>query len=131
MLKITTIAFALVFCSLNAQAEGMRKINFDAVLKKPDGSAIQECDSKGQCVGVTLGLVAYNALNMPQKPGTSIGDNVARYRLQLKVFSGSEVQLSTVDVALLITAINERGYPIDYAGQALCLLDPATYCRKD
>jgi hypothetical protein len=134
MLKIVVAALiALVAVPAAAEEkEGKETINFSQQLIKPDKTPIQECNSSEpdpakRCINVTLGMVTYTALNTP-KQGTII-DMAARYRLQIKVFSGEKVALSKVEIASLITAINEKGFPTDYAGQAFCMLDHI-YCDQ-
>lgn len=130
MIVASTSAFAA------DEAKDERLISFTQVLKKPDGSTIQECmrpvkDKPGECdkyEDITLGTVSYTALSRP-KQGMSMTEQAARWRLSRKVYN-TVVKLSKPDATAIMTAISEAGFPTEYSGQAFCMLDP-TFCEDD
>jgi hypothetical protein len=121
--------------------DSVRLIDFNALLKLPDGDPITECTKDDgpntRCTErkpVTLGLIAYRALQRA-KPSASLNEAASRWRLSRKVQGA--VQLSSADVTTVITAIHEfsfdpqktgGGFTTEIEGQALCMLDP-TYCE--
>lgn len=115
----------------------VRLIVFTQKLTKPDGTPITECTKWSEtqqppaCIKteeITLGVVCYGALSR-SKPGQSMTEQAARWRLSRKIYS-SAVKLSKPDAAIIMNAISEAGFPTEYSGQAYCMLDP-TFCEDE
>lgn len=134
MIVASTSAFAA------DEAKDDRLISFTQVLMKPDGSPITECTKfsaptkerpEKECEKteeVTLGTVSYAALSRP-KQGATMTEQGARWRLSRKIYS-AVVKLSKPDATIIMTAISEAGFPVEYAGQSFCMLDP-TFCDDE
>lgn len=117
-------------------AKNDRLIVFTQPLKKPDGTVIQECvkqkpATEAQPAGcdkyedVTLLTVSYAALSRP-KQGQSMTEQASRWRLSRKIFNPA-TKISKPEATVIMTAISEAGFPVEYAGQSFCMLDP-TFC---
>jgi hypothetical protein len=139
-MRVLAILAALTISA--AAEDAPRLINFDAVLQVVDGGDMVECtkftepepgkekDFIPVCLEkkpVRLGMVAYRALSK-SKPGQSLNDASARWRLSHKVDHGT-VELSAPDVTTIINAIHEHGgFSGEVVGQSICMVDP-TFCK--
>jgi hypothetical protein len=140
MFLIVSMLYPAVAFAADESAKDERLVAFTQALKRPDGSNIQECtkfsdpskdEPKATCVkleDVTLGTLSYAALSRP-KQGMSMKETAERWRLSRKIYN-AVVKISKPDATLIMQAITEANFPVEYSGQAFCMLD-ATFCEEE
>lgn len=112
------------------------EIDMSVVLTDPDGKPMTDCNKWvpqepplpakcEQLVDLTLGGLAYTALNRPEQNLTT-ADQVKRGLLALRVKSAHVTELDASDIELIKGVIGKMGIPPVVVVTAYRLLDPAS-----
>jgi hypothetical protein len=82
------------------------RINVNQVLRNFEGQVMKDQNAQGEAIDATLKLSLVNALLAPGKQDAGV-EKIQKYELAKKIYRGGEVELSTEEVTLCKSAVNE------------------------